>query len=166
MARLTKPVLEHVHCEGGWFLRPGFLVPSRISREVFTLVVRRRGDIVPRLPGATKTAGPRGGVRNSEEVVKWVDRALKGLVRSVGGSLRWRNGNLDGHASAGDDGRRSCLRSGGGRDKIPRTSNGAGSAGGGLGGDGGGDDVDGRHFVVLKRRVDERRAFVLDVVFE
>jgi hypothetical protein len=147
MARLTKPVLEHVHGEGGWFLRPGFLVPSRISGEVFTLVVRRRGDIVPRLTGATKTAGSRGGVRNSEEIVKWVDWALEGLVRGVGGSLWWRSGNLNGHASTGDDGGRSCLRSGGGGDKIPRTGNGAGGAGGGLSGDGGGDDLGGGHFV-------------------
>ena len=153
--RLTKPVLEHVHGEGRRLLWSGFLVPSRVSGEVFAVVVGRRGDIVPRLASTSNTAGLRlrGGVRNSEKVTKRIDLSLlKGLVRSVGGSLGWRGGKLDGHASAGDDGgRRSCLRNGGGRDKIPGACDGAGVAGGSLSGDGGGDDSDGRHFGDVKR---------------
>ena len=111
-----------------------------------------RNDIVPRFAGACDAAGPRGGVRNSEEVVEWIDfTLLEGLVRGVGGKLRWRNGKLDGHASAGDDGRRSCLRSRGGGDEIPGTGNGASGVLGSLSRDGGGDDSDGsRHFVDLK----------------
>lgn len=151
MSRLTESVLEHVHGEGGWLLRSGFLVPSRVSGELFTVVVGGRDDIVPRFAGTSNTAGSRGGVRNSKEVIEWIDLTLfEGLVRGVGGSLWWRNGKLDGHTSAGDDGGRSCLRSSSGRDKIPRAGDGAGAAREGLSGDGGGDS-DGRHFVDLKR---------------
>lgn len=91
-------------------------------------------------------------MRNSEEVIKRVDLTLfEGLVGGMGGSLWWRDGKLDGHTSAGDGGRRSCLGNGGGRDKIPGTGNGAGGGWGSLSGDGGGDDSDGRHFVGLER---------------
>ena len=80
-------------------------------------------------------------------------------MRDVGGKLwRW-GGKVSGHTSAGDGGGRSCLRSSSGRDKIPRTGNSAGGGGGSLGRDGGGDESDGRHFVDLKRRAEERRIF-------
>ena len=147
----TKAILEHVHGKGGWLLWPGFLVPCRVSGELFTMMVWGRDDVVPRFAGTCDTAGPRGRVRNSEEVVEWIDLALERLVRGVGRSLWWRRGKLDGHMSAGDDGGRSCLRSSSGGDEIPGTGDGAGSIGGGLSGDGGGDDSDsGRHFVDLK----------------
>ena len=77
----------------------------------------------------------------------------------VGRSVRWGSGKLDGHTSARDGGGRSCLRSSSGRDKIPRTGDSAGGGGGSLGRDGGGDESDGRHFVDLKRRAEERRIF-------
>lgn len=90
-------------------------------------------------------------MRNSEEVIKRIDfTLLEGLVRCMGRSLwRW-DGKLDGHTSAGDDGRRSCLRSRVGRDEIPGTGDNAGG-GGGLRRDGGGDVLDGRHIVDSKR---------------
>ena len=146
MMRLTKAVLEHVHGKGGWFFWSGFLVPGRVSGELFTVVVGGRGSIVPRFASASNTAGSSGG--NSEEVIKRIDFILlEGLVRGMGGSLwRW-SGKLDGHTSAGDDGGRSCLGSSGGRDKIPGTGDSAGGTGGGLSEDGGGDESDGRHFV-------------------
>lgn len=86
-------------------------------------------------------------MRNSEEVIKGVNLTalLKGLVRSVGGSLWWRGGKLDGHMSTGDDMRRSCVRAG----KVPGAGDSAG-VGEGLRGNGGGNDLDGRHFVGLK----------------
>jgi hypothetical protein len=91
-------------------------------------------------------------VRNSEEVIKRIDfDLLKGLVGGVGRSLRWLGRKFDGHTSAGDDGRRSCLRNSSGRDEIPGAGDSVG-AGGGLGGDGGGDDLNGRHFAGLKRK--------------
>ena len=102
-----------------------------------------------RFVGASN-AGGWGGVRNSEEVIKRIDFALlKRLVRSVCGSLWWRGGKVDGHKSARDYGRRSCLRDSSGRDKIPGAGNSAG-VGGGLRGDGGGDDLSGRHFADLR----------------
>jgi len=150
--RLTKPILEHVHGKGGWLLRSTFLIPPGVSWEFFTAVVGGQGSIVPRFTGASNAAGSRGGVRNSEEVIKRIDfTQLERLARDVSRSLRWRSGKLDGHSSAGDDGVRSCLRSGSGRDKIPRAGDGAGGAGGGLSGDSGGDELDGRHFVDLER---------------
>jgi len=149
---LTKPILEHVHGKSGWLPRSTFVVPSRVSWEFFTIMVGGQGSIVPRFAGASDAAGPRGGVRNCEEVIKRIDfTLLERLVRGVGGSLRWRSGKLDRHASARDDGGRSCLRSGGGRDKIPRAGDGTGGAGGGLSGDSGGDDSDVRHPVNWKR---------------
>jgi hypothetical protein len=112
---------------------------------------------VPRFVGASDAAGSRGRVRNSEEVIKRIDfTLLEGLVRGMGGSLwRW-GGKFDGHTSTGDDGGRSCLRSSGGWNEIPRAGDGAGGRGGGLSRDGGGDESDSRHFVDLKRRVEKR----------
>ena len=60
--RLTKPILEHVHGKGGWLLLSGFLIPPRVSRKVFAVVVRRRNDIVPRFAGSCDTTGLRRGV--------------------------------------------------------------------------------------------------------
>ena len=160
MMRLTKPVLEHVHGKGGWFFWSGFLIPPRVGGEVFTVVVGRRGGIMPRSASASNAAGSRGGVRNSKEVAERIDfTLLEGLMRDVGGNLWWRSGKLDGHTGAGDDGGRSCLGSSSGRDKIPRTGDSAGGAGGSLSRDGGGDDSDGRHFPDLKRRAEEERIF-------
>ena len=145
--RLTKPVLEHVHGEGGWLFGSSFLVPPRVSGEFFAVMVGGKSSIVPRFMGASNAAGSRGRVQNSEEVIKRIDfTLLEGLVRGMGGSLRWWGGKLDGHTSAGDDSRRSCLRSSGGRDKIPRTGDSAGGVRRGLGRDGGGGESDGRHF--------------------
>ena len=115
------------------------------------MVVGGRNNVVPRFTGARDAAGPRGRVRNSEEVVEWIDFTLERLVGGVGRNMWWRSGKLDGHTSAGDNGGRSCLRSGGGGDEIPGTGDGAGGVGGDLSRDGGGDDSDsGRHFVDLK----------------
>ena len=152
--RLTKPVLEHVHGEGGGLLWPGFLIPPGISREIFS-VVRRRGDIVPRFVGST-AGGPRGGVRDAKKVIERIDFILvEGLVGSVGGNLwRW-DWEVDGDTGAGDNGGRSCLRNTSGWDSVPGAGNGAGGRRC-LGGDGGGDDSDGRHFVDLKSWVGRR----------
>ena len=147
----TKAILEHVHGEGRWFFWPGFLVPCRVSGKLFTVMVGGRNNVVPRFAGACDAAGPRGGVRNPKEVVKWIDFTLERLVGGVGRSVRWGSGKLEGHTSARDGGGRSCLRSSGGRDEIPGTGDGAGGGRGGLSRDGGGDDSDsGRHFVDLK----------------
>ena len=152
IGRLTKPVLEHVHGKGGRFLWSGFLIPPRVGGEFFAVVVGRKGSIVPRFMSAANAAGSRGGVRNSEEVIERIGFALlEGLVRRVGRSLWWRGGKLDRYTRAGDDGGRSCLRNGGGGDKIPRTGDGSGVAGRGLSRDGGGDNSDGRHCVELER---------------
>lgn len=108
---------------------------------------------MPRFSGASNAAGSRGGVRNSEEVIKRIDLTLlERLVGSVGGCLWQWIGKLDGHTSARDDGGRPCLRtSGGSRDEIPGTGDGAGGAGGGLSGDNGGDESNSRHFVDLEK---------------
>ena len=158
MMRLTKPVLEHVHGKGGCFLWSGFLVPPRVGGELFTVMVRRRGSIVPRFAGATNVAGSRGGVRNSKEVIERINfTLLEGLMRDVGGGLwRW-SGKVDRHTSAGDNGGRSCLTSSSGRDKIPRAGDSAGGGGRSLSRDGGGNESDGRHFADLERGVEERR---------
>ena len=116
------------------------------------MMVGWRNNVVPRFTGAWEAAGARGGVRDSKEVVEWIDFTLvEGLVRGVGGKLWWRSGKLDGYTSAGDNGGRSCLRSGCGGNKIPGTGDDAGVVAGGLSGDGGGDELDGgRHFVDSK----------------
>lgn len=148
VTRLTKPILEQVHGEGGRFLRPSFLIPPRVSREIFAAVGRRE-DIMPRLMSAPNAEGTGGRVRDSEEVIKGIHfTLLKGFGRGVGGGLWRRDGKLDGHMSAGDDTRRSCARDDNGRNKVPGAGD---SPGGGRGlRDSGGDDSDRRHFSGLK----------------
>lgn len=78
-------------------------------------------------------------------------------MRGMGRSLwRW-GGKLHRHTRARDDGGGSCLRNGGGGDKIPTTYDGPGIAGRDLGRDGGGDDSGGRHFVGFGKKADGRR---------
>lgn len=116
-------------------------------------MVGGRAGVVPRFVSASNSAGFGGGVRSSEEAGEWIDLTLlEGLVGRVGGSLWRRVGKLCGHAGAGDESGRSCLRDNGGGDNIPGARNGAGGVGGSLSGDGGGDESDGRHFADLERQ--------------
>lgn len=161
IGRLTKPVLEHVHGKRRRFLWSGFLIPPRIGGEVFVVVVGGKGGIVPRFTSPSNRAGSSRGARNSEEVIERIGfTLLEGLVRGMGRSLWRRGGKLHAHTRARDDGGGSCLRDGGGGDKIPRTCDGAGIAGRDLSRDGGGDDSGGRHFVDFERKVNGRRTRV------